>query len=353
MSVEAVIDIAVHLGSFKTYDMLAQGTYRLKVTGSLVENTGQKIPAVPYLILDNRFSKNKLRQHLFEAEIDSKENAVFSNSFFVRYCDQETLLDHVSLFRISYTGISVQNYEVLFELQLLTLDIDGEKPPKGKQPVQDKDGFVLLTTTTLRLNRVAQGIHEYLPVIFGDYMFSFADCHFHSTMMGTSSSRSHQVRPAHPPVHQRRPAAHCSLSPRISPQVDFAAASRDPGVDLRSQRRHARGGRDLRVLPRVPARTPDRPHPLHRLSREALRKLDSHDLQTHRRVHPHQGRLRSPRNSCSPHPQSFRSGCRRCSSAKKCSSAKTSTPPTSCERDSPAAAACLRVSSPDSAVGQR
>ena len=186
MSVEAVTDIVVHLGSFKTYDMLAQGTYRLKIRGSLVESTGQSVPAVPYLILDNRFSKNKLRQQLFEAEIDSKQNTVASNSFFVRYCDQECLLDHISLFRISYTGIGVENYEILFEVELLTLDMDIEKPSKGAKPlVQDKDGFVHLTKATLRLNKIGHGIHEYLPVVFGDYMFSFVECHFHSTMMGS------------------------------------------------------------------------------------------------------------------------------------------------------------------------
>lgn len=186
MSVEAVIDVIVHFGNFKTFDMLAQGTYRLRIKGYIVEPNGLRTSLVPYLILDNRFSKHKLRQKLFEPEIDSRDNSVGTSSFYIRYCDQECIVDHISIFRIASSGAHFLKNSIFFEIDLYSLDLEVNKPPKQVKTEQvDRHGFVKLTSSVMRLSDVSKGIHEYHPVIFGDYMFSYIESHFHTTTMSS------------------------------------------------------------------------------------------------------------------------------------------------------------------------
>lgn len=123
MSIESVVDVVVHLGNFKTFDMLAQGTYRLRFKVFMTDSSQQKIYAQPYLILDNRFSHNTILQKLFEATINPKDNSILSSSFFIRYCDQESPLNQVGLFRMELDGPKSSMQEAFIEVALLALEV--------------------------------------------------------------------------------------------------------------------------------------------------------------------------------------------------------------------------------------
>jgi hypothetical protein len=130
MSLDAVIDIVFHFGTFKTYDMLAQGSYRIRVKSYYYLPNGQKKEAVPYLFLDSRFSKNHLVQKLFDSVIDGKKNLYTSPSFYVRYCDQEFDINQMVIFRFLLEGYPNIPQEFFFEVDLTILELNEDKESK-------------------------------------------------------------------------------------------------------------------------------------------------------------------------------------------------------------------------------
>lgn len=131
MSIESVVDVVVHLGNFKTFDMLAQGTYRLQIKVFYRSRSQQKTYAQPYLILDNRFSQNGISQKLFEPTINPKDNSVLTSSFFIRFCDQESLLNQIAMFRMEVNDPKATSQEAFIEMALLSLEIGESKEMKS------------------------------------------------------------------------------------------------------------------------------------------------------------------------------------------------------------------------------
>ena len=177
-------DLTLQVGSFKTFDMLAQGTYRLRIAVFEYDGKGQRIDALPYHMMDNRFTHLKLVQRLYESTVDTKRNTVCTSSFFIRYCDQECMINQTAVFRFAIESPPIAFREVFVEVELLGLEVGEEKNAKTDKKVEiDSDGFSTLTKAVLKVRNVNAGIHEYVPLVFGEYMFSYADFIIHSTVL--------------------------------------------------------------------------------------------------------------------------------------------------------------------------
>jgi hypothetical protein len=131
MSFEATVDLTLHVGSFKTFDMLAQGTYRLRISAFEFDSQGRKIDAHPYHMMDNRFTHQKLVQRLYESTVDNKRKAACTSSFFIRFCDQECLLNQIAVFRFGIDGPPTSFREVFIQIELLALEVGEEKDVKA------------------------------------------------------------------------------------------------------------------------------------------------------------------------------------------------------------------------------
>lgn len=127
---ETTIDLGVQVGYFKTFDMLAQGTYRLRLRASLISENQKKLYAQPYLILDNRFNPSNHNQKLFEAALQPHHQGAVTSSFFVRYCDQDCLLNQIAIFRFSIANGGAKPQPVTLEIDLQTLDLGENKDEK-------------------------------------------------------------------------------------------------------------------------------------------------------------------------------------------------------------------------------
>lgn len=127
---ETTVDVAVHVGYFKAFDMLSQGTYRVRLRAFYVDNLQRKCFVQPYLILDNRFSPSSHMQRLFEAALQPRLHAAVTSSFFVRYCDQDCLLNQIAMFRFSLLDSACRPQPATIEVDLLSLELDEVKDPK-------------------------------------------------------------------------------------------------------------------------------------------------------------------------------------------------------------------------------
>ena len=109
MSIEAILDTIIHVDKFKTFDMLSQGTYRLKMRlyhiqdqqvrdPNSIKLTQKKIYAQPYLSPEKRYSFKKIQpQH--KAQIIENEQAFATQMFYIKFCDQEFDINEMCVFR--------------------------------------------------------------------------------------------------------------------------------------------------------------------------------------------------------------------------------------------------------------
>lgn len=127
---ETTVDVGVQLGYFKAFDMLSQGTYRLRIRIFIKEENVKKQYAQPYLVLDNRFNPASHNQRLFEAALQPHHQAAVTSSFFVRYCDQDCLLNQITLFRFSLPNGGGKPQPATVEVDLQSLDLGDKKDAK-------------------------------------------------------------------------------------------------------------------------------------------------------------------------------------------------------------------------------
>ena len=57
MTMDLSVDVAFHIDRFRTYDLLSQGTHRIKIKMWHQVVEGDKIYAHPYLLPEKKFSK--------------------------------------------------------------------------------------------------------------------------------------------------------------------------------------------------------------------------------------------------------------------------------------------------------
>jgi hypothetical protein len=122
MSFEHVIDLTLHLGSFRNFELMYTGAYRINVR-AYTENkkTGLKNFAVPYVFMEGHESTaihNNFFE-LYEAEISSIDNSFMSGSFYVDYSDVLKELNQICIFRFTLEG-NVP-CELFVEMDLLML----------------------------------------------------------------------------------------------------------------------------------------------------------------------------------------------------------------------------------------
>lgn len=179
MSLEAILDSIIHIDKFKTFDMLSQGTYRLKVKLYHIEDS-VKIYSQPYLSPEKKYSYKKLQPEHQSIILDS-ENAFVTQMFYIKFCDQEFDINEMCVFRSKFP-VWPANYPTFFAEIMLTY-LNTENQNKKKNTKNDQDGFKTLSTITLKIPNMCKGVHEYVPVFFDNFMYSVAHTMIHSTLI--------------------------------------------------------------------------------------------------------------------------------------------------------------------------
>lgn len=175
--IEHTIDITVQLGTFRNFELLSTGAYRIRVLAySLITEKGlqKKVYALPYLIMTGREgpSANGFFE-LADGTIDSKKNAYLSKSFYIDFSDVFKEINQMCVFRFVFEGNVPDQITLEFDLMILE---------QGKNEYGfDTTQFMKMTSSKINAFKIQYGMHEFFPVIFADFHLSYIECLLHST----------------------------------------------------------------------------------------------------------------------------------------------------------------------------
>ena len=113
MVIETVVDLTLQLGSFRNFDLMYTGAYRIRAqayhktdevfTGSKSPLKFKKVYALPYLLLSSGGTGAECNFfELYEGQVDMTENIFNSSSFYVDYSDVFKEINQICVFRFTF-----------------------------------------------------------------------------------------------------------------------------------------------------------------------------------------------------------------------------------------------------------
>ena len=117
------------------------------------------------------------------------EHSIFqSRSFLIRYCEEEVEINDIGLFRAELDiEPDYLSTEYMLDFELFFSDLHGlGGPEKWQQNVNEFDTKAVFKSVSMqkfKIQKLAQGISEFVPVIFEDQYFSVLNCHIQSVLL--------------------------------------------------------------------------------------------------------------------------------------------------------------------------
>jgi hypothetical protein len=123
MSFEYIVDLTLHLGNFRNFELLFTGAYRIRAqTYTLDDSKKLKTFGLPYLLHSDPDNLADFQFfQLSEGYLDVQDNSFSSSSFYVDYSDVYKELNQICVFRYVFESDIPQEIFFDFELQMLTL----------------------------------------------------------------------------------------------------------------------------------------------------------------------------------------------------------------------------------------
>ncbi|OMJ80857.1 hypothetical protein SteCoe_18808 [Stentor coeruleus] len=176
MSLRAIVEIVVHLESFRNIDLFQQGLYYLQFE-IFHTMSGKKFSASPYNIYssDNP-PKNSVR-------IPGQVIDIFYNSqaFYIKYCDEDVDLNEIAVFR---TEVEVNNESEIpyltIQCNLMYCDLGGRITGKMLKSIMDNPpGFTKEASLEIQVLNYIEGVNQFVPIIFDDSHFCLMNSTIH------------------------------------------------------------------------------------------------------------------------------------------------------------------------------
>ena len=117
--------------------------------------------------------KNSDHHNLVPHQILDDQSSFCSRAFLIRYCEEEVEINDIGLFRAE---IDVEpeylNTTFYMDIELYFSDLHGLGGPEKWQAnineFDTKANFKLVSTQKFKIAKLAQGINEFVPIIFED-----------------------------------------------------------------------------------------------------------------------------------------------------------------------------------------
>lgn len=168
MSVFSVIDICVHLESFRNIDLYQQGVYRLRVKAYGEDCLGSVYD------ISLKLSPRSSDLHCLDPARLGSQSAE-SRAFLVRYCNEEVQLKESVYFQIKIKDLTNLN----LKFDLLFNDLDGRVKPEDLADLNIKElEMRVLTSFEVSLEYPSNFIAKFLPVVFPVHI-SLVNCMIH------------------------------------------------------------------------------------------------------------------------------------------------------------------------------
>lgn len=164
MALKAIVEVLVHLDSFRNVDLTKQGLYQIRISIS-----AEKQPhtcAAPYELLTLGFHNRSAC--LLPARIDDQTNAMCSSTVLIRYCDEEIKMSDACVFRIELDRSAES--ELTIEAQLLFTDFEGTlnfDTPLSQLIARAREiAFTHIDSARLQVLNPLEGVHHYSQFVF-------------------------------------------------------------------------------------------------------------------------------------------------------------------------------------------
>jgi hypothetical protein len=133
MQFRAIVEVAVHMESFRNIELWYQGVYFLSATvGYLPPSPAKPLSAHPFAHTEN-FHPNEQSKRYYDHQIvrpsfiDEHASRFVSKSFLVKYYEEEVELNDICHFRVE-TPLSDPNPQFAMALSLHFVDMSQKKP---------------------------------------------------------------------------------------------------------------------------------------------------------------------------------------------------------------------------------
>jgi len=185
MALRAIVECAVQVDTFRNIDLFQQGMYLVRVEVAQ-EISGQTYQAQPYDLKFLTFNKETVldSHHVSQAFIDDPSSAYYSNSFLVKYCDEEVHIGDLCLFRAEVVlGPHFHCYPLEVTVRLMHLEDSAGNSDRYRWMEISPGDFGEISKATLTVNNPCLGVHEFYPVLFDEMHFSTLDVVLHTVLL--------------------------------------------------------------------------------------------------------------------------------------------------------------------------
>jgi len=119
MKFEHVIDLTLHIGSFRNFELMYTGAYRLRARAFWEEEKNIHY-ALPYIVVNGASGSSSAGFfELCEGFIESKDSSFYSNSFYIDYSEVFKEINQIVIFRYTFEGDVPEEIFVEFQLSML------------------------------------------------------------------------------------------------------------------------------------------------------------------------------------------------------------------------------------------
>jgi pimeloyl-ACP methyl ester carboxylesterase len=180
MAFQALLEVALHVESFRNIDLFHQGLYCLRCTLLMKDKL-----ACPYNLASTPTTKRKTSSrtephYIYPARLDDIERSYVSRTFLVRYCEEEVEINEMCYFRLELPSNSSD--PLALKVELLFSDMGGNVNLEAFDP-ESNPAFRTVTTANFVLNEAEKGLHEYFPVVFDDSYYCTVQVMLHSALL--------------------------------------------------------------------------------------------------------------------------------------------------------------------------
>ena len=173
MSLRAIVEIVLHLESFRNIDLFQQGLYFLQfeIFHSI---SGKKFSASPYNFYSDDSASNKLPGEIEDIYYKSKR-------FYIKYCDEEVEINEVVIFR---TEVEINNQAQIpflsIRCDLMYCDLGGRINERVlKSILESPPSYRSEASLEIKVLDFIEGANQFLPIIFDDSHFCLVNSTVH------------------------------------------------------------------------------------------------------------------------------------------------------------------------------
>ena len=189
MSLRAIIEIVIHIEQFRNIDFYNQGLYFFKI--SLYNEKGtERYFARPYQITQSGGKTEEDKKFIIApGKINEDLSAFCTSTMLVRYAEQEINLYEYCIFRTEIdVDESYLDTQFFMDVELMFSDLkDLEQTPQmikeHSQNIEKDVNFEWANLVHFKINRIAYGMSEYIPILTDKHFYAITGWTVHSTLI--------------------------------------------------------------------------------------------------------------------------------------------------------------------------